>query len=173
MPSGCGKPLSRPKILHSIFPVVKTTTREKVGILSNPVGNDYVNWSCIRPGPIPCGKLLWKNLWRMWKTAGFQQVFRCFPQKLPPVERLVYSPVYFPVFTNRFRVTLPDNRKQLQNISHKKVGKPQKMLSKNRGRFWGCQIFCEKDTNNFLVSSSACWKYFSYQLNNQEEYHAG
>ena len=25
-----------------------------------------------------CGKGLWKSLWRMWKTYGFQQLFCCF-----------------------------------------------------------------------------------------------
>lgn len=26
-----------------------------------------------------CGKGLWKNLWRLWKSVGFQQLFRVFP----------------------------------------------------------------------------------------------
>ena len=27
-----------------------------------------------------CGQLLWKTLWRMWKTHSYQQVFRLFTQ---------------------------------------------------------------------------------------------
>jgi len=44
--------------------------------------------TCFYPG---CGKPLWKNLWRMWKSASFQQVFRTFGTTPPDVENSAYS----------------------------------------------------------------------------------
>lgn len=41
----------------------------------------YVNHmftDAVLPG---CGKLLWKTLWRMWKTSSYQQVFRSFADR--------------------------------------------------------------------------------------------
>ena len=46
---------------------------------SKGVASFYVNQNRIFHTLLPCGKLLWKNLWRMWKTIGFQQVFRFLP----------------------------------------------------------------------------------------------
>ena len=58
--------------------MVIITTCEKMGKMLKAVASFYVNQNCISPQPVRCGKLLWKSLWRMWKTIGFQQVFRFF-----------------------------------------------------------------------------------------------
>ena len=63
------------EFLHKAFPVVKTTTVEKIGKLSRGRCRRYVNFLCISTFSTPCGKLLWKNLWRLWKTGSYQQVF--------------------------------------------------------------------------------------------------
>ena len=88
----CGKPLSSPKFLHKDYNMVKITAREKVGNGSKAVVSFYVNQKCISAAPRPCGKPLWKNLWRMWKTPCFQQVFRPFGNLSHPVENGAYSP---------------------------------------------------------------------------------
>lgn len=88
-PSPCPH-LSRPEFLHKSAPVVKITRGEKVGKLSKTVASFYVNLGCISTTGPGCGKPLWKNLWRVWKTLSFQQVFRLFPLLPPPVEKSVY-----------------------------------------------------------------------------------
>ena len=75
--------MSSPDFLHNFFAVVKITTIEKVGIRSNAVGSFYVNRNTIH-SPLPgCGKPLWKKLWIVWKTHGYQQLFRSVPPSLP------------------------------------------------------------------------------------------
>jgi hypothetical protein len=39
-----------------------------------------------------CGQLLWKNLWKMWKTMSFQQVCKGFACG-EPLHSLVHKPV--------------------------------------------------------------------------------
>ena len=55
--------------------MVKNTERKKVRKSVKRVEKTYVNRSCMLTGPVDCGKLLWKRLWRMWKTVSFQQEF--------------------------------------------------------------------------------------------------
>jgi len=84
--------LVKPGFLHKENAVVKNTTREKVGSGSKNVGYFYVNFSgCPHPPP-GCGKLLWRKLWRMWKTLSFQQVFAPLPNSPAPVDN---APVRF------------------------------------------------------------------------------
>jgi hypothetical protein len=87
---GCAKPLSSPEFLHKEKTVVKTTDCEKVRKPGDPVESDYVNRFCISTAFPDCGKPLWKNLWRMWKTISFQQVFRCLGPYPQAVEKSVY-----------------------------------------------------------------------------------
>jgi len=56
--------------------VVKITAVEKIGKPVLYVENNYVNFGCISTPSFFCGKPLWKNMWRMWKSVSFQQVFR-------------------------------------------------------------------------------------------------
>jgi hypothetical protein len=86
----CGESLSSPEFMHKEKAVVKTTDCEKVGKSEKKVDSDYVNRFCISTGPVCCGKLLWKSLWRMLKTMSFQQLFRCFQWIAPAVENCVY-----------------------------------------------------------------------------------
>ena len=64
--------------------MVKTTEGEKEGTLSKGVKNVYVNQ---RKNSLK-SPLLWKNLWTMWKTMSYQQVFRFFGFFNSPVENL-------------------------------------------------------------------------------------
>lgn len=53
----------------------------------NPVAKSrifYVNRKLHIHSPAACGIRLWKNLWRMWKSASFQQVFPAFTTGLSP-----------------------------------------------------------------------------------------
>ena len=102
-----GISLSRPDFLHSFPCVVKSTEREKVGNPAKAVEAFYVNRKCIST-PFPtCGKLLWTTLWRMWKTASYQQVFRLFPNPASPVEKSAYPFAYPSQRCQNFRVTSP------------------------------------------------------------------
>ena len=87
---GCGKPLSSTEILHKNLAVVKTTRVEKVRILSFLVTSVYVNQKCIHSGAHTCGKLLWKTLWRVWKTVSFQQLFPLLALGVLLVENSAY-----------------------------------------------------------------------------------
>ena len=78
--------LSSPDFLHKFPALVKTTTCEKVGKREKCVESFYVNQKCFSTFHNTCGKPLWKRLWRMWKTMGYQQIFRFFPIHSPPVE---------------------------------------------------------------------------------------
>ena len=99
--------LSRPDFLHNFTPVVKSTACEKVGNPAKAVEAFYVNRKCIST-PIPtCGKLLWRTLWRMWKTASYQQVFRLFPNPASPVEKSAYPFAYPFRRLQKSRVTSP------------------------------------------------------------------
>ena len=69
---------------------LKVTRGKKVENPPREQRKDYVNhiayshlWGC-------CGKLLWKNLWRMWKTSSYQQVSQGFPQGAAAVEKNEY-----------------------------------------------------------------------------------
>ena len=44
--------------------------------------------SCFSTGISRCGKLLWKSLWRMWKTHGNPQLFFFSPSRRLPVQKL-------------------------------------------------------------------------------------
>ena len=92
-PSGkeiCAQSLSSPEFLHKRTAVVKNTGGEKVGKTEKNVESDYVNQLCISTGVKNCGKLLWKSLWRMWKTKGFQQVFGLCAGVVLSVENSAY-----------------------------------------------------------------------------------
>ena len=82
------------KFCTRIWPIVKFTTLEKIGIWSDPVEIFYVNLQCISSFSHPCGKPLWKTLWRMWKSMSFQQVFVSFPLCPPDVENSAYASAY-------------------------------------------------------------------------------
>ena len=83
--------LSRPEFLHKERSVVKNTICEKVRNLQNNVETDYVKHGCISTGVVNCGKLLWKSLWRMWKTSSFQQVFGLLRPVGTAVEKSAYG----------------------------------------------------------------------------------
>ena len=53
-----------------------------------------------RPGP--CGKPLWKKMWRMWKSMSFQQIFA--PSEKPP-GYVDNSPVRLHPYASRSRKT--------------------------------------------------------------------
>ena len=55
----------------------------------------------------------------------------------------------------------------------KKLEAPEKTLSKTGLAFPALQIFCENATKNFLVSSSAIWKYFSHMVFTAMEFDTG
>ena len=58
--------------------VVKNSPDEKVRNLSEKVKINYVNQNEYGENRSPCGKGLWINLWRMWKSDRYQQVFALF-----------------------------------------------------------------------------------------------
>ena len=71
--------VSSPDFLHKKLPVVIITTLGKVDDLSLQ-GSPVMSILPTLPHPWGgCGKLLWINLWRMWKTPGYQQVFLFSP----------------------------------------------------------------------------------------------
>ena len=157
-------PLSRPDFLHKDSAVVIITTREKVGKMLKAVASFYVNQKCISTTHARCGKLLWKSLWRMWKTLGYQQVFRTFGfsrsmwrSPHTGLHNSGYNPVtgalrhrIYPAFTARIRV--------------KKFSSLKKMLSKPVSPPPPPEIFCEKSPKIRSVSFSSRWKYFSYHV---------
>ena len=113
--------LSRPDFLHNFTPVVKSTACEKVGNPAKAVEAFYVNRKCIST-PIPtCGKLLWTTLWRMWKTASYQQVFRSFPNPASPVEKSAYPFAYPSQRCQNFRVTSPPCTNHILSKDSEKV----------------------------------------------------
>ena len=123
--------------------MAKFTTGEKIGILSNAVTFAL----CKSPSPhypLPhCGKLLWKNLWRMWKSMSFQQVFLILFQAPPPVDNFPFFPhkdsPLQPISMLRYRrfgAVFPQN-------PVKKLGSLRKMLSKNCRHTVSPIIFCE------------------------------
>jgi len=65
---------------------VKFTACEKIHFLSGFVEADYVNPQYLRTAGDSCGKLLWKNMWRMWKSMSFQQVFGLLSNSIHNVE---------------------------------------------------------------------------------------
>ena len=70
------------------------TGGEKIGKREQFVEIDYVNPGCISTAPFPCGKVLWKNMWRMWKSVSFQQLFRSPEKGGSAVENCVYPVAY-------------------------------------------------------------------------------
>jgi hypothetical protein len=84
------KPLSSPEFLHKEPALVKNTKVKKVGKRHNGVEGTYVNRFCISTAAVDCGKLLWKRLWRMWKTRSFQQVFGLLAPLGQAVEKSAY-----------------------------------------------------------------------------------
>ena len=67
----------------------------------------YVNRNAYSQCMHPCGKVLWINLWRMWKTPGYQQVFLWGPMEGRGVEKSVYPSAYSALSFQNLRVTLP------------------------------------------------------------------
>ena len=82
--------LSRGEMLHKNIAVVKITGVEKVGKVSMGVAYDFVNRGIRGWNGRDCGKLLWRNLWRLWKSIGFQQVFRGFEREGAGVEKCAF-----------------------------------------------------------------------------------
>ena len=118
--------------MHKQTPVVKTTGGEKVTILSQSVASFYVNQPCISTTPAACGKLLWKNLLRMWKTMSFQQVFPFLVPGTPPVENCEYSAAYPGPRRLGFCVMWPAAGKNFLAEIREKVGFPEKTAVKIR-----------------------------------------
>ena len=85
--------LSSPEFIHRQPPVGKTTAGEKVEILSKAVGSFYGKQFCIHTLVPTCGKVLWKSLWRMWKTPCFQQVFSTLAFS-GPLWKSLYRPLH-------------------------------------------------------------------------------
>ena len=61
---------------------------------------------CISVKNFPAGKGLWKTLWRMWKSQGFQQLFAGFFYE-PDFYMTVYAFAYRPVAMGIMGVMLP------------------------------------------------------------------
>ena len=70
-------------------------TGKKVGICRNQLCKP----KCIRFAHSPCGKALWKKLWRMWKSMSFQQLFSLFCHCVQAADRCIPAcirPVFLP-----------------------------------------------------------------------------
>ena len=102
--------------------MAKFTTREKVGNLSQFV----TIMLCQSPQPVHnpggCGKLLWKNLLRMWKSASYQQVFRVSQNPPRPVEKWGDPGGDDPGAGVISRVTLPGRPGRMGSNPGEKVG---------------------------------------------------
>ena len=135
------------KFLHKDFPLGKITTCEKMGKTVNPVAKALCQSTASPFFTHPCGKLLWKNLLRMWKSVSYQQVFRSFTKSPFPVENPASRP----------SISLPTSpagalRHRASGISFrlfrtKKLKALRKMLSKNRRAPGGRKNLCEHSTN--------------------------
>ena len=130
----CGR-LSSPNFCTKKMFMVKSTTRGKVGNLSKGVESFYVNQNCISTARPACGKPLWKNLWRLWKTMSYQQEFLLFPFCPLLVEKSAYIHVYSLSRRNRGRVTSPSAGSRYRKNTGKKLSSCQKTLSKAVGAF--------------------------------------
>ena len=80
-------------LLCTFFPQLQK--HRKSGKLSNHFMSTVLYTGRKRPSFIP----LWKNLWRLWKSMCFQQLFSCFPFGFP-LYKTLYKQVFSPVFTN-------------------------------------------------------------------------
>ena len=60
------------------FRLVNILLRRKSGYFVKMCRKHLCKPKCIHSVEIPCGKRLWKSLWIMWKSYGFQQVFSPF-----------------------------------------------------------------------------------------------
>ena len=97
----------------------------------------------------------------MWKTIGFQQLFRFFPlwetdgeTAHSGLHNIGYNPVT-PALRHR-ETEVPSTRKQA-----KLFASPENMLSKAVVSVAAAEIICEKSPKYFLVSYFPRWKYFS------------
>ena len=129
--------------------MVKTTIREKVGNCPDRVVSFYVNQNWISTTHCACGKPLWKNLWRMWKTQSFQQVF-CpfgFPPLLVETMHIRLHNLWFGCGTVMLR------RRREANPWQKKGAKKFTKCKKSVSKFVvvsACpQYFCEKPLKIF------------------------
>ena len=108
---------------------------------------------------ILCGKVLWINLWRMWKSSGFPQQYPGFllphPEKILPdcgkpcfpfVNRLCYVKQRPPVIPGAF-------------LLKKFVSCRKEFPFSGSCRGWP-KFFCENATNILWVSFPAGWKYW-------------
>ena len=114
--------LVKSKFLHKNSPIVKNTILKKVRSPDKAPPSDYVNHLWTSTGFPPCGKLLWKNLWRMWKTASYQQVFCCFKISLTPVEKLhagLHNTVFLRISPRRYpRIHSPRRKQNYRKSLH-------------------------------------------------------
>ena len=132
--------------MHKIFAMAIFTTREKVGKTTKAVAIVLCQSTAPFHSPLPCGKLLWKNLLRMWKSMSFQQVFRFFPNLPFPVEK---QPPRTPNNRPGLVTGLLRHRGQsvfLRQKKGKKLGTLIKMLSKTVCRPGPPQNICEVST---------------------------
>ena len=156
-----GNPVAvKPEFLHKENPMVKFTACEKVGKASNQICIFYVNPPCISPTECSCGKPLWKNLWRMWKTHSYQQ----YSQRSPQPDSL-WKTMYTPM--NNFVTILKPSglcRVCTHPTSEKNPGKKLdssgKMLSNLRCPFRRRRFFCGIPTKERPVSSADKWESF-------------
>ena len=123
--------VSSPDFLHKKLPVVIITTLGKVDDLSRR-GSPVMSILPALPHPWGgCGKLLWINLWRMWKTPGYQQVFLFLPGagavENAPV--LVCITSFFPEPRSALRhrgnwKPFPENRRKMFHFCENRPSKP-------------------------------------------------
>ncbi len=135
--------------MHKNFPMVKTTTGPKVGRPPERAPFFYVNRKQISTAPPSWGKGLWKNLWKMWKTQSFQQVFFSLPPPARP--RSPGGPVCIISPKPGQRVML--RYRQREKSSCKKPGKKFLFWGKALSNFGAgpaaAGFFCEKHPKIF------------------------
>ena len=131
--------------------MVKSTTRPKVGNPSKADESFYVNQNCISTACPACGKPLWKNLWRLWKTLSYQQDFLLFSFFAFLVEKSAYIHAYSVLRPKTGRVTSPSEGSRYRKNIGEKLSSCKKMLSKAIDAFSQLWKICEKPPKNDLA----------------------
>lgn len=121
--------------------MVKSTTRGKVGNPSKRVGSFYVNQNCISTACPACGKPLWKNLWRLWKTLSYQQDFLLFSFFAFLVEKSAYIHAYSVLRPKTGRVTSPSEGSRYRKNIGEKLSSCKKCCRKPLALSLNCEKF--------------------------------
>ena len=97
-----------------------------------------------------CGKDLWKNLWILWKSVGFQQLFRVFTISRPQEKDCICQCIYESAGKN-IKLCRRGNLGVIKQSLWKKLAKCQIEPMENSRIPEGGKNLCGKFTNLLTV----------------------